>query len=132
MADPTLPPDSNGHNILVVEDNMVSKTMLQLALRKAGYCVQHAENGQKCLEQLKKHSFDLVLMDIEMPVMKGDTALEHIRAGDSPQLPVVAMTAHHEVEELERLTSLGFDSVLTKPLDTSVLLQIIQNMLHQS
>ncbi|MFV0423794.1 response regulator [Oleidesulfovibrio sp.] len=120
--------------ILVVEDNNVSSTMLRFALQKKQYNVHCVQDGEACLKALEAQPFDLVLMDIELPFMTGDEALKRIRDGQDRYcgIPVVAMTAHDSLEALERLSKIGFDAVLNKPLDLAALMHTIEKILCRS
>lgn len=117
--------------ILVVEDNPVNSAMLRLVLQKQNHAVCCVESGKACLEMVKTQPVDLVLMDIELPEMSGDEALKHIRAAESSicTLPVVAMTAHDLPDKLEQLATMGFDAVLSKPLDLTNLMHTIDKLL---
>jgi Signal transduction histidine kinase len=105
--------------VLVVEDNPVNIKVVTLHLNKLGYEWEVATEGKQALELLKAGSFDLVLMDVEMPGMDGLEATKHIRAGlenvDST-IPVVALTAHTTDEVKHRCFRAGMDDFLTKPI----------------
>jgi len=105
--------------ILLVEDNEINITYGANLLGMLGQDVVVAENGSECLAELAQGSFDMVLMDIQMPVMDGVEALRAIRGtelGTSRHLPVIAVTAHSLTGERERFLAEGFDGYVSKPL----------------
>ena len=106
--------------ILVGEDNAVNQKLIVHVLRKQGHDVVVAENGLEALAALKKRSFDLVLMDVQMPRMDGFEATAAIRKmehGTGTHLPIVAMTAHAMAGDREKCTQAGMDDYLSKPLN---------------
>ena len=105
--------------VLFVEDDQVNITFGLSLLNKLGLNVTTAENGRHCLDALENGLFDIVLMDIQMPVMNGEEALLAIRAkerGTPAHLPVIALTAHSMRGDRERLLEAGFDGYVSKPL----------------
>jgi len=105
--------------VLLVEDDQVTITFGEALLKKLGHSVTTAEDGRQCLAALGKKEFDIVLMDIQMPVMNGEEALLEIRAkeqGTTTHLPVIALTAHSMRGDMERLLEVGFDGYVSKPL----------------
>jgi len=106
-----------GARVLVVEDNAVNRRVATSLVRKLGGIVVEATNGQVALQLLEKQSFDLVLMDVQMPVMDGFQATAAIRANTRwASLPVVAMTAHAMKGDRERCLKAGMDDYVTKPI----------------
>jgi two-component system, sensor histidine kinase and response regulator len=102
--------------VLVVEDNPVNQQVAAAMLRKRGHAVTIAENGQEALDALRAAAFDVVLMDVQMPVMDGLTATRAIRADPGlADLPVVAMTAHALQEEQQHCRDAGMSAYLAKP-----------------
>ena len=111
--------------ILFVEDNPVSTKFGTILLRKMGHDVVSVENGLECLVALKNGTFDLVLMDIHMPVMNGMDALRQIRGkeqGTSLHQPVIALTACALREDKEELLKGGFDGYVSKPFKVNDLI----------
>jgi PAS domain S-box-containing protein len=105
--------------VLVVEDNPVNQTVATRILEKRGHAVTIAGNGREALKVLKKGHFDLVLMDVQMPVMSGLEATAAIRRGEKRgkgRLPIVAMTAHAMKGDREKCFAVGMDGYLTKPV----------------
>ncbi|WLD57443.1 ATP-binding protein [Salinispirillum sp. LH 10-3-1] len=128
---PTLAPSehlSNLPNILVVDDNTTNRKLLISLLGDYGITPVEAENGSVAMEQISQQGFDLVFMDIQMPVMDGLTATREIRRHEdtNQHLPVIALTAHALPEEQEELMRSGFDDYITKPIDEEQLLAALQ------
>ncbi len=121
----------NKPSILVVDDDIGHRLMLEALLGKWGYQVQSAANGVQAVEKIKEGPFDVVLMDIRMPDMDGITALKEIK-NYNPAVPVVLMTAYSAVESaVEALKSGAYDYLL-KPLDFDVLKLTLNRTLEHS
>src|SRR5690606_31757690 len=125
-------------NILVVEDNPVNQTVAQRLLERAGHVVILANNGEEALEALEGRHFDVVLMDVKMPVMGGIEATQAIRArearhswvvqGDWKPIPIIAMTAHAMQGDRQRCLDAGMDDYVSKPIDARALLAAIDRL----
>ncbi|MCG8294860.1 MULTISPECIES: hybrid sensor histidine kinase/response regulator [Pseudomonas] len=114
--------------ILLVEDNPVNQLVAKGMLAKLGCHVQVAAHGAEALELLEQESFDLVLMDCNMPVMDGYEASRRIRqSGRWPELPIVALTANAMPEERERCRAAGMNDYLAKPFRREELLALIDH-----
>jgi len=101
-------------------------------LRKKGYKVDVANNGQEAVDLLKGGSYELVLMDVQMPVLDGLAATQRIRADNRlASLPIIAMTAHAMNGDRERCLMAGMNEYLAKPVDHKHLLGLIEQYLHQ-
>ena len=120
--------------ILLVEDNPVNQRLAQVMLGKAGYQVQTVENGENALESYTRtpDAFDLIFMDIQMPVMDGLTATRKIRQrehADGSQagrhIPIVAMTANALSGDREKCIEAGMDDYITKPIKRDVIFQMV-------
>ncbi len=123
----------HGVTILLVEDNPVNRKMTSLMLSKAGYTVVTADNGQEAVQIYTQsiHSFDLVLMDINMPVMDGCEAARRIRAHEARnsslgRIPIMALTASVLDDFKDRCLAAGMDDFLTKPIKRDLVFQTIQ------
>lgn len=119
-------------NILLVEDNLVNQMVAKELLLSMKAKVSIAENGQVALDTLEEHSFDVVLMDIQMPIMDGLTAAKEIRKKDKFQyLPIIAMTAHAREEDKLRSLAVGMNLHIAKPVTAEKLkdsiLQVTEN-----
>lgn len=119
--------------ILVAEDNLINLRLLETILVQQNFKVTAVDNGQKAVDAYLKESFDLVLMDIDMPVMDGLTANRLIKEIDKRDergfTPVIALTAHALIGDRERIIGAGLDAHLAKPIDKSFLLQTIERYL---
>jgi len=119
--------------VLLVEDNPVNRRVATGLLEKIGCEVATAENGRLALECLEQASFDLILMDVQMPEMDGFEATSRIRADDRlRRLPVIAMTAHAMEGDRERCLAAGMDDYISKPVKPSGLHDIILRWAGQS
>ena len=109
--------------ILVAEDYPVNQMIIEAMLRRLGHQVTIVANGQDAVDAVERQSFDLVLMDMEMPVMKGLEATRVIRArgGHAAETPIVALTANAMPHEIEACLQAGMDGHLSKPLKRDVL-----------
>jgi signal transduction histidine kinase/CheY-like chemotaxis protein len=117
-------------NILVVEDHPVNQYMLVLLLEERGHCIQVANNGAEALELLKTSTYDLILMDIQMPVMDGIQATLAIRAQETiskSRIRIIAMTAHVTNEYREKCLAVGMDAFISKPIQEGDLLALVEN-----
>ncbi len=115
-----------GH-LLLVEDNEINQLIAEELLRSVGYTVDTANNGQEALDMLDKKPYDLVLMDIQMPIMDGLTATVKIREQERfKALPVVAMSAHAMSGDKDNSIAHGMNDHITKP----IVPEILYNTLH--
>jgi len=119
--------------ILVVDDFSPNQFILSKLLDKYGYYYEFADNGVVAIEKLKSETYDLVMMDIQMPVMNGIETLEFIRGSlqnENRNVIVVAITGHNEPEYVEFLNSCGFNYVLEKPFRREELSIFLQDLFH--
>jgi two-component system chemotaxis response regulator CheY len=117
--------------ILIAEDNRVNLRLLTFTLNKAGHQVLGAEHGQAALERLAEMPVDLLIADIDMPVMDGITLLKHIRANEAYKtLPVIVLTASGENEDYLTARNAGANDVLTKPTSSNQLSETVNRMLN--
>ena len=118
--------------ILLAEDHEISQKMATRLLEKRGYKVMVAENGEEVLENLKGEAFDLVLMDVQMPVMDGIIATQKIRnqKSDIRNIPIIAMTAHAMKGDRQRCLDAGMDDYISKPIDVDDLFAKIEQWGH--
>jgi two-component system sensor histidine kinase/response regulator len=118
-------------SILVAEDNAVGQRLVSSILKMAGQRVTLAATGREVVSLFDQQSFDLILMDIQMPEMDGFEATAEIRKredGTGAHTPVIALTAHAMKGDLERCRVAGMDGYLTKPLDTNSLLAVLADI----
>ncbi len=120
-----------GRRVLIVEDNIVNRMVAEKLLSSLGVETATAEHGGICLDIIKQHTFDAILMDKHMPVMDGVEATEKIRAMDAPlgTTPIVACTADAMGGEREALLAVGFDEFIPKPISADNLRDALQIVL---
>ena len=118
-------------DILLVEDNMINQKVAIRLLEKAGCSVTVANNGIEALEQLEKSSFDVVLMDCQMPVMDGLTATSRIRDSDTIT-PIIALTANAQDSDREACMKVGMNDFVSKPFRPETLFSAIKNQIAKA
>ena len=130
-----LPDDAGAHQIharvLLVEDNRINQEVASAQLRQFGLEVALAENGQQALDRLHKETFDLVLMDIQMPVLDGYRATKALRMLGHT-LPVIALTAAAMPDDREKALQAGMNDHLSKPIAPEALLRCLLKWLPES
>jgi CheY-like chemotaxis protein len=117
--------------ILLAEDNSVNQRLVSRILERRGHSVEIAAHGGLAVEALAAQSFDLILMDVQMPVMDGFEATAAIRAREresGAHIPIVALTAHAMTGDQQRCVQAGMDAYLTKPLDPSRLIEVSEEI----
>ncbi len=115
--------------ILLVEDNVVNQRVASGLLTRRGHHVTLAQDGHEALTRLDQETFDIVLMDLQMPVMGGLDATAAIRAGERASgrhVRIVAMTAHAMNSDRERCLAAGMDGYLSKPIDPAMLFTVVE------
>jgi len=125
----SLPPEK-ALRILLVEDNRVNQKLAVRMLEKRGHNVVLAENGQRALDLFAESSFDLILMDVQMPGMDGLEATAQIRAQEKfagGHVPIIALTAHALKEDSEKCFEVGMDAYLSKPIHRDDLIRIVES-----
>ena len=107
-----------GAKILLVEDNEINQQIAQEILEQAGFIVQIAENGEMALNKVREEHFEVLLMDLQMPVMNGYEATSEIRKDPKfKDLPIIAMTADVMIHNKEKVFNAGMNDYVTKPID---------------
>ncbi|TVR67671.1 MAG: response regulator, partial [Spirochaetaceae bacterium] len=117
--------------ILVAEDNKINVLVIRTILEKQGYQVTTVHTGQEAVAALEHGSFDLVLMDISMPVMDGMTATRAIRGRRKddrfdPDIPVIAISAHSMKGDRERFLEAGMNDYISKPFEQDTVIEVIR------
>jgi signal transduction histidine kinase/CheY-like chemotaxis protein len=120
---------SSHHHILVVEDNEINAEVVKAILQSSGYHVSVATDGQKAVNACIFEKFDLILMDMQMPVMDGISATIKLRTELNFTQPIVALTANAFAEDRERCIKAGMVDLIAKPIDKVVLLSCIRKQL---
>ena len=113
-----------GRRILLAEDGPDNQRLIAAVLKKAGARVTLAENGQQACQHASSEGFDLVLMDMQMPLMDGYQATSHLRA-EGYDSPILALTAHAMASDRAKCLAAGCDDYLTKPIDRPVFLATV-------
>jgi CheY-like chemotaxis protein/HPt (histidine-containing phosphotransfer) domain-containing protein len=127
---------ANAIRILLVEDNVTNQIVAQKILEKLGFHADIAVNGRAAIDALRKHPYDLILMDCQMPEMDGFEATRCIRSGQhgvlNPQIPVIAMTANALKGDREICIKAGMNDYLTKPVLPDKLAEALEKWLKKS
>ncbi len=125
----------SGLHILVAEDNVLNQKVAARILEKEGHTVQVVSNGLEVLEALEKENFDLVLMDVQMPLMDGiETTLVIRNSKNSrfePEIPIIALTAHAFKEDRERCLKAGMNAYISKPFKKRDIAALIRQTVHR-
>jgi len=127
--------DFTGKKLLLVEDNEINREIAMLILEEAGFVIDTAENGQIAVDKVSASQpgdYDMVLMDVQMPVMDGYEATRCIRALDDPQLssiPIVAASANAFAEDIQNAREAGMDGHVAKPLDVDNVMRVLADVL---
>ena len=116
---------------LVVEDSRTNQRLVTIILKKLGFEVEIAENGQEALDKVERSDFDLIFMDIQMPIMNGYEATRELR-NRNVKTPIIALTANAMKGDEEKCLQAGCDRYMSKPIDRTILLQIINSELEKS
>lgn len=117
-------------NILLAEDNEMNQFLINTALSDWNMRIQIAVNGKEAIDLIKKESFDLILMDMQMPEMDGYEAIQKIRSMSGPKasLPIISLTASDSESEIENCLAAGADAHVNKPFDPEELYQLIHKL----
>lgn len=134
-ASDNVPRAEHASTILMAEDSVDNQRLIRLYLEKTGYALDITENGRLAYEMYTSGTYDLVLMDIQMPVMDGLTATTMIRRWEQesqrPPVPIIALSAHALGQEVQQSLAAGCSAHITKPVRKAVLLAEIDKWLHQ-
>jgi CheY-like chemotaxis protein len=114
-------------SILVAEDNAVNERLVTKVLESVGHQITCASNGKQAVDLVSANSFDLILMDVEMPEMDGFEATAAIRENrhEKPHIPIYALTAHVRPGDRERCLAAGMDGYISKPIQVDELVKIV-------
>lgn len=115
------------YNILIVDDIVINRMLLREVIKSISLTIKEAKNGKEAIDIINNHDIDIILMDIEMPVMNGVETTKYIRNEmSSPynRLPIIGLTAH-TMDLFEESDTIGFNDFLTKPYCHDKLLEII-------
>jgi CheY-like chemotaxis protein len=130
---------TNTYKILLADDNLMNLDLTARLLKKKGHEITTVENGKEAVDSFLECTFDVILMDLEMPIISGIEAARQIRAKekasaiDTPAYtPIIAMTAHDEEAERTACLVVGMDGFISKPIDIKTLNQTIQEIIEGS
>jgi signal transduction histidine kinase/CheY-like chemotaxis protein len=126
--------ETNSIQVLLVEDNMINQKVALKILEKNGFIVDIAKNGSEAVKKVEKNNYNLIFMDIQMPVMDGIEATNAIRSLTQPKnkIPIIAMTANAMKGDREKYINSGLDDYISKPIDQQALREIILKWLSHS
>ena len=121
-------PDLSGRRILLVEDNLINREIVLGLLEGQGLTIDVAKDGRQAIDQFQRAPCDLILMDVQMPVMDGLEATRQIRELD-PMVPIIALTANAFPEDVAKTRAAGMNAHLSKPIDLEQLLRALYRFL---
>ena len=122
---------SNPKKVLIAEDSSVIQNLTKKILSIQNYEISSVKNGQQVLDAIAKESYDIILMDINMPVMDGIECTEKIRSLEDPvkaQIPIIAITGNARNLSLEEYREIGINELLQKPLNFDQLVTMVRNL----
>lgn len=126
----TLNQDWKSKTILVVEDVDTNKIFFDAALRRTNATILWAKDGKEAIDLFKENKVDLILMDLQLPVMDGYTATKEIKKLDA-DVPIIAQTAHVMSGEREKCLEVGCDDYLAKPIRLQILIDTLAKYLNK-
>jgi CheY-like chemotaxis protein len=119
-------PASNGHRVLMAEDNLINQKLASLLFKKFDVPLKVVSDGAQAVREATENTYDLILMDVQMPVMDGIEAAGKIRSELGESAPaIVALTANGLPGDEERFLSSGMDMYLSKPIDFAKLKEVL-------
>lgn len=118
--------------ILIADDNEMNRSLMFALLQRSGHEVLEAADGAHAVRLAKEHIPDLIIMDIQMPVLDGVTALRMLRADESAKkIPVIAVTSYAMKGDKERFLNAGFDSYISKPININEVAKFIEQYIKK-
>ncbi len=127
--------EQNRPRLLLAEDDQTIGNILQMMLQRSNYELDIAGNGQEAVGMWESGNYDIILMDVQMPLLNGFEATAAIRGKESSRgghIPIIAMTAHALKEDMQRCLAAGMDAYISKPIDFKACLQLIVETLKMS
>ncbi len=129
---PELDTEIKNIKVLVVEDMALNQLLMKTLLDDFGFECDIAANGKLAIERLQTQSYDIILMDLQMPEMNGFEATEYIRKTMNAKIPIIALTADVTTVDLEKCKAVGMNDYIAKPLDERVLYRKIVGLVNKS
>ncbi len=127
------PREEKNGQVLLVEDIAINRKLVSLMLKNMGYEVIEAANGQECIVELEKSSPDIIVMDMQMPILDGYEATKQIRNhAEFEHIPIIALTAYAMTSDVEKCLEAGCDYYLSKPFTQAQLAEVLDNCQSQS
>lgn len=124
-------PDINKKIVLIADDDAKNRKLFRVALQSYGYKTIEAEDGEQCVKLAKETLPDLILMDIQMPVMDGLTALMTLAANHAvSKIPVIAVTSYAMKGDREKFIKEGFNDYISKPIDIKEFLEMVDKTIR--
>lgn len=121
-----------GKKILIVDDDLKNRKLLRVLLQNSGYETIEAEDGEDGIKLAKEKNPSLILMDIQMPVMDGITAMKILKSEKSMAgIPIIALTSYAMKGDTERFLEAGFDGYISKPIDIHALMKAIDEIMKR-
>lgn len=127
--------DISNANVLLVEDNLINQKIVILSLKKIVKNIEVANNGKEALDKFGTSKYDIILMDIQMPIMNGYVTTKKIReieSSTSSHTPIIAITANALLGDREECLAAGMDDYISKPFQIEVLIQKMRKLLHSN
>lgn len=125
--------DTKNHKILIVDDSEKNLKLFKLIIASMGHEIMTAGNGEEGIKKAKEELPDLILMDIQMPVMDGVSAVNVLSADEATKnIPVIALTSYAMKGDRERFLQHGFTDYISKPIDTDNFMDTIKKVLGES
>ena len=121
----------SGLKLLVVEDNLLNQKLIFLHLKRYGFVIDFAENGKIALEKIEETNYDLVLMDLMMPVMDGletSVRIREVEKGTTKHLNIIGLTANTMDADREKCLEHGMDEYMAKPFDLKEFYEILKKL----
>ncbi|MEJ2124986.1 MAG: response regulator, partial [Alphaproteobacteria bacterium] len=120
--------------VLLADDNAINRKVGTMLLTPFGAEISEAVNGKDVLEKLEQQPFDIILLDVHMPVMDGLEAISHIRASSEPwrDIAVIALTADAMSGDREKMLAAGMDGYIPKPIDQNIMIEEMCRILSRT
>lgn len=120
-------------HLLIAEDNRINAKVAQFTFASIASDIEIVDNGEAAVEKFKTGNYDMIFMDVKMPIMDGVEATKNIRAieaerGDGKHIPIIALTANSLSEQVDECLNSGMDAFLTKPIRTDDIIDIINDL----